>query len=83
MRRKDINKKLKELASKIPPEITKIQQFTGEYDEQKQPIMSEYEVWTNHGRRVKRLWWKTGSMEELKKYFAKFNITLNESTGNL
>lgn len=84
MTRKQIDKKLKELASKIPPEITKIQQFSGEFDEQKQPIMEEREVWSNHGRRLRKLWNSTHSVEELQRYFDKFNMKLNEQpTGDI
>ncbi len=82
MTRKEIRKKIFLLASKIPPEITKVRQFTGKYDEEtKQPIMSEYEVWSNHSRRIRRLFYRTkGDMGELQKYFERFNMTLKEDS---
>lgn len=87
MKRKDILQWIKREAKKIPDEgylareyydkAPKVGNEEPHFANQNGKVFTVQEYKVNHARRLKNIWDKTESFEELDKYFNKYGLQLN------
>lgn len=90
MKRKDILQWIKREAKKIPDEAylareyydkpPKVDENVQQYANQDNKVFTVGEYKVNHSRRLKEIWDRTHSFEELNKYFNKYGLQLNHTS---